>query len=311
MDCGRARVSVAAVLVTVLGTVTVAVPPVAADLGGHPGVIYRTTVSLAASPATLTVKATCPEGYRVLGGGGELLGATNQVFIQRAEPVAAENSLVVEAAERVDLPGGYLGMWSVRVIAACGPASWAPVYVTPQAAAYDSPRSKSVTVDCPDGMRMIGMGARIRGGTGAVRFDSMRRAYLDPYDADGPRDSVRARAGELPGGTFLSWSLHPVAVCVHPPPGLTIGGASSNSGDPSTSEFGESWACGNYSSVEPDSYPTAVGGGHRGDSGELNLRWFVTADNHRQGRVAASTEPQGYQGAYMALTVDLICVQPA
>jgi hypothetical protein len=91
------------------------------------------------------------------------------------------------------------------------------VYVSAQTG-FDSTVYKSVTVECPAGLRVIGMAYNLSGAPGSV--------VLDDFIPNAT--SVTVGAGEVVGpgepsdGTTLSWSVTATAVCAVAPPGLEI-----------------------------------------------------------------------------------------
>ncbi|GHJ47335.1 hypothetical protein Cs7R123_46770 [Catellatospora sp. TT07R-123] len=86
---GRTLTMLAVALLAAASTsAQAAPPPPGSDTDPYnPGIVYRTVYSRPASAAVVEFGAECPAGYRPFGGGAQVLGATNQVIIQRTEPV--------------------------------------------------------------------------------------------------------------------------------------------------------------------------------------------------------------------------------
>ncbi|WP_155372782.1 hypothetical protein [Catellatospora vulcania] len=289
-------------------------PPPGSDTDPYnPGIVYRTVYSRPGSPGVVEFGAGCPTGYRPFGGGAQLLGATNQVFIQRTEPVhnVTDNGLYVRAVER---PGGYSGTWQLRVIVACGPDYPNLTYLR-TTTAVNSTNFKSATVQCPAGLTRVGMGAEINTTSSAVRFDDIGFGIFSNAWVSFPSipNSARAIAGELPSGTSATWSVSAVVVCATPPPTVAFHGAhhgygiSVVDGEYVYTDNVETEACGGWEQ-ENHSYMTGVGGGQDGDSGEVNLQWYIDPDDYEVGVMQTGLDSGGYSGAPMSTYLSVICV---
>jgi hypothetical protein len=293
-------------------------PPPGSDTDPHnPGLVYRTVYTRLASAQSAELDVACPAGHRPFGGSVEVLGATHQVIIQRSEPVysATENGFFAAAVERVGLYGGdYTGSWQLRVTAVCGPAypNLSYVRVTSASSGTDT---KTVQAVCPTGRTRIGMGGAIHTTSRAVRFDFLGFGiFTTPYASyPSVADSVRVIAGEVPFGTGTAWSLTSVVVCATPPSDVYFWGYQAGYGidvengqyvyhDESIDEPCGGWSPDNHS------YVTGVGGGQDGDSGEVNLEWYIDGDDREIGGMRRRLDPGGYSGAPMSSYFSLVCV---
>jgi hypothetical protein len=319
------RVLQAAVAVLVVavagGPAQAAPPPPGSDVDPHnPGLVYRTVTSRTSSSPSVTLHVGCPENYRPFGGGVEVLGATNQVIVLRSQPVhsVTENGFFAAAAERADLPGGdYSGYWQLRVTAVCGPDYPNLTYVQ-ATSATSSTGTKTALAVCPAGRTRVGMGAAIHSVSRAVRFDLLGfGAFVTPgatYPA--VANSARAIAGELPSGTSATWNLTAVAVCATPPDDVVFHdlsaayGIAVEDGELVYYDEASDEPCGGWE-PENHSYVTGVGAGQTGDSGEVNLEWFIDEDDSEFGGMRLNLDSGGYSGEPMSTYLGLICVTKA
>jgi len=315
--------AVVAVLVVAVAGVPAqaAPPPPGSDVDPYnPGLIYRTETSRPVSAPSTTVYVACPANYRPLGGGVELLGATNQVIIVRSEPVHSdtENGFFAAAAERADLPGGnYAGYWQLRVTAVCGPNYPNLTYVHDTMAASSFGTKHALAV-CPPGRTRVGMGAAIHAASRAVRFDFLGFGIFAPPGIIYPEvpNSVRAIAGELPSGTSEMWNLTAVAVCATPPDDVvftnlrSVHGYYIEDGEYVYYDVVYDERCGGWK-PENHSYVIAVGAGQDGDSGEVNLEWFIDTDDHELATMHRHLDSGGYSGEPMGNYHSVICVRKA
>jgi hypothetical protein len=313
---------VAVLVVAVAGVPAQAAPPPQGSDGDpyNPGLVYRTVSSRPSSSPSVTLQVGCPENYRPFGGGVEVLGATNQVIILRSQPVHSdtENGFFAAAAERADLPGGdYSGYWQLRVTAVCGPDYPNLTYVQ-VTSPTSSAGTKTALAVCPAGRTRVGMGAAIHSVSRAVRFDFLGFGVFSTPGTTYPAvaNSARAVAGELPSGTSATWNLTAVVVCATPPDDVEFSGYSSVNGiaveDGELVYYDESQSerCGGWE-PENHSYVTGVGAGQTGDSGEVNLEWFIDEDDHELGGMRRNLDPGGYSGEPMGSYLSLICARKA
>jgi hypothetical protein len=114
LNRGRALLAVAGVIIAT-GLVQVAttgaalaVPDIGFEMGQSP---YD-------SVATKSATATCPEGKRILGGGGYITGGGRRVQFTRLQPNGSSDTYVATATEI----GAYAGNWRVSAYGICGEA---------------------------------------------------------------------------------------------------------------------------------------------------------------------------------------------
>ena len=182
--------------------------------------VASTTASNSASPKMAI--AQCPFGKSILGGAALVSGAEGQVAIQGAFPTydagLGKYLFVVKATE--DLTG-TIGSWSVTAIAYC--TSTTVALFEHQSSAFDSTDIKSITVACPAGMKVVGMGGEVSDDI----YDSSPAALIGTipttavvfrgFEADDDLTKVTARAtevgGALGGATGSAWKVTAVAAC--------------------------------------------------------------------------------------------------
>jgi hypothetical protein len=187
-----------------------------------PVVQYVTSTSVLNSASPKMAIAQCPFGKSVLGGAALVSGAEGQVAIQGAFPTydagLGKHLFVVKATE--DLTG-TVGSWSVTAIAYC--TSTTVVLFDHQSSAFDSTDIKSTTVECPAGMKVVGMGGEVSDDI----YDSSPAALVGTipttavvfrgFEANDDLTEVTARAtevgGALGGATASAWKVTAVAAC--------------------------------------------------------------------------------------------------
>jgi hypothetical protein len=116
---------------------------------------------------TKSVTAECPAGQQVLGGGGRLFFADNNVILAVMFPF---NGTTVDTytAAAVARPG-VTASWYVRAYIVCGDDPTHDVEITQAAVTNDSPSgSKVITSQCSGAKVPIGTGAAIGGAAGGV-----------------------------------------------------------------------------------------------------------------------------------------------
>jgi hypothetical protein len=129
------------------------------------------------------------------------------VLIERFRPDPANNALSTAFED----DGGFAGSWRLTGNAVCTtPLAGQEIVanVTPQVTGS----SKTVSVACPAGKRVVGAAGEIYNGLGQVLLDDTRPS------ADLTTVTVNAHTDET--GTFRSWSLTARAICANPLPGL-------------------------------------------------------------------------------------------
>jgi len=165
------------------------------------------------SETTKAATAYCPDGTRVLGGGGGIMdldvGLAARVQITRLQPIASTDSYTATATEM----GPYDETWQLTAFAICGEAPPGLEYQSYHTFNNSSVR-KDATVVCSRGKQVIGTGARTEGGDGQVIIEDIVPA--------GSLHTVGVSAVEVSAGYAGNWSMWGYAVCADPLPGLEL-----------------------------------------------------------------------------------------
>jgi hypothetical protein len=154
----------------------------------------------------------CPSHLEDTGGGGDITGGRGQVHIFSLWPFSP-SSWVAQAQEDWN---GYAGAWSLTAYAVCATPLPGQEIVTNVSPGGDSSSTKSVTVTCPPGKRVIGAGGTVT-----------PQVVLDDVRPNASLTSVTAAGYEDEAGDPLDWLIHADAVCANPPPGLELVSAAS------------------------------------------------------------------------------------
>jgi hypothetical protein len=203
----RRGIALASIAVVVVATQLVAPAPAAANVRGIVLAFGGTALDMLVEK---TAVAVCPQGKRLIGGGGRTLNAPDdRVFLTRLVPNHdSTDSFAVTG--RAD-PGGTSSPWVTQAWALCSDPP--PGLVIVNATAPQSPYTSTVA-GCPDGKTLIGMGGEVTDGSGAVQLTT-----IAPVDAHGTEalDGVVPR-GVTVAGESLSrsgqWQETAYAVCV-------------------------------------------------------------------------------------------------
>jgi hypothetical protein len=194
-----------------------------AALAITPAVQYVETTSPFNSSSPKVAVAQCPIGWAVLGGTALVTGEEGQVAIQSAFPTydagLARFIFVVKATEDLS---GTAGGWSVTAGAYCTNTT-VPTIVT-ESSPFDSDSIKSVEVECPVNMRVVGMGAELsRTPDTPTRLSSTTPpagVVLQGFEADADLTTVTARATEIGAaiGDYWgqNWQITAIAACAFP-----------------------------------------------------------------------------------------------
>jgi len=158
------------------------------------------------SPGSKTVTASCPPGQKVFGPGGTIDMGLGEVVLDEIVPSADLTSVTVQGLEH----GNSSRNWDVTAYAICADPVDYMLLVSD-----DSPQNtsspKNVTVECPLGLRVYGLGAEIINGQGNVT--------LDDLDIDESLTFVDVGAYGWHGTTVSnSWAVRAYAVCGTPTP---------------------------------------------------------------------------------------------
>ena len=203
----RSLWSAMAVAALTVGAVAVAFGPATPAFADPAGLVLEGETSIS-NNSDKTIKATCPSGKVVTGGGGYLTlsqAAEAHVALDRLEP-AADGSGFTATMRKVD---GYGGNWMVTALAICAPAPAGWQVVSSTGANQDQ---YVTTPSCGAGKSVIGMGGRINGGSGEVVLDDVQPAF--------DLKTVTVRGVAIPGGADNTWTVTAFAVCANTPPGL-------------------------------------------------------------------------------------------
>jgi hypothetical protein len=152
-----------AVLVAGVVVGMVAVPSRASAV---PGIVVVQQASASSSATAQTAVAKCPVNTVVIGGGGDLTDGGASVRIVRSGPM--NNDWVVAARE---VSAGYLGTWSVRAWAVCAKKPKGYVVVS---AKQDFTTSGVLSVSCPAGKKVLGVGGAASLANGHAVLDTLR-----------------------------------------------------------------------------------------------------------------------------------------
>lgn len=116
-----------------------------------------------ASESLKTAVAECPDGTRVLGGGGKLLGGDHKVTMATMSPfhTDAGDGFSVAAVER---PGGHSGSWRVFAHAICSrPLDGMEIVTAFNFRPPNISGAKRADAQCPPGKIAVGTGGAVGG----------------------------------------------------------------------------------------------------------------------------------------------------
>ncbi|WDZ83627.1 hypothetical protein [Micromonospora cathayae] len=191
--------------IMVLTTQLAVVAPAGAALAG----LTRVTSTGPSNSDWKTRQANCPTDTLLVAGGGRVNGATGQVVMDTMLPVLGATDGYSVTGREDDAPG-FTGDWSITATALCArePAGWELAEsTTPWSSA-----SKALTVFCPLGKQLLGVGLEINGGLGQVVVDEVRPS------AD--LSQVTLTAIEDGTGYADEWQIRGKVICVSPLAGL-------------------------------------------------------------------------------------------
>jgi hypothetical protein len=115
-----------------------------------------------------------------------------------------------KAAAQEDL-AGTTANWSMTAYGICG-IDQPDLKLVQTNSGYSSASTRTWTVNCPAGKKVIGAGGTIFEGEGRVKIDEIR--------PNASLDQVTVTASEDQDGTTAAWSVQAYAICATPPPGL-------------------------------------------------------------------------------------------
>jgi hypothetical protein len=151
------------------------------------------------SARSKSVEVFCPAGKRVAGAGFQLLGAQGEIVLDSLVP--SVNSVRVTATE--DQDGTNLN-WKITAIAVCANPLPGQEIIFAQSG-FGPGQSRSTSVSCPAGKRVLGTGVGTVNGAGQVQVNNLLLGDSTVY-ATGIADQ---------DGYIGSWSLGVYAVCVN------------------------------------------------------------------------------------------------
>jgi hypothetical protein len=194
------RVLSMAAAVAALGSVALPASPASAAV---PGLLYLSAETNFDSAVYKSVRAFCPSGTQVVGGGYQLVGAEGAVVLDDFIP--EENNLLVGAGEIVG-PGersdGTTASWKVVANVVC--ASTLPGYsIQVSSSGLTNRRDNFARIACPPGRALIGGGESLSNGFGQV----------STYDLSITPENVTAAAVTDVDGYSGNWSVTAYAIC--------------------------------------------------------------------------------------------------
>ncbi|MFF5217664.1 hypothetical protein [Micromonospora sp. NPDC000442] len=165
--------------------------------------------------------------------------------------------------------------------------------------ATNSQSPKFRAAECPNGMRVIGGGARVSGPAAGL----IRLSHLQPISGPGQTDRYEVWADEPPGGISGNWALEGYAICA---PAASVPG------------YNILPQASGYSSVSPRSTAAGCSGGQRvigsgasiagGGFGSVGLQMSRASGPLDIARAAAA-EDGSYSGTWQ-VTAYAICANP-
>jgi hypothetical protein len=151
--------------------------------------------------------AQCPAGKKAIGGGGYITGAFGRAHLFQLQPTEAVFGVTAFEDE-----AGYDGAWSLTAIAYCA-SPLAGLEYKVAGSARGSGSSRSVTVQCPVGKKVIGTGSKIDFfGGGAF---APAEVILDGVAVNPALTQVTATGHEDDTGYGGEWGVNAWAVCAN------------------------------------------------------------------------------------------------
>jgi hypothetical protein len=190
----------------------------------------RHTAQFSGSFDGLDMLADCSlarSGTRTTGVGGDITGGGGQVRLVYIS-FGFETGRVVAHEDQ----NGYDQNWALRAFLIC--ATPLPGLEEVQVASGFNSSSKSITVSCPAGKRVVGAGG------GVDTPEAPRGPVLEDVRPNAALTSVTAEVIEDEVGTTENWRVSASAKCATPPPGLQLVSATS---DPDSDPAGVPASC--------------------------------------------------------------------
>jgi hypothetical protein len=180
-----------------------------------PDAVVRSAPSPADSTPTRSAGARCPEGTRVTGGGGRIIGGAGKVVLVRLQPIHTNNLDRYEATAIESEP--YDGVWQVEAYAVCAPGV-PGIGIREDTIEIDDPMppggSAGTSGACAnEGATLISVGGRAYGGHG--------RLHLDRMEVFGASQTPTVSASVGAQGTVDPITVSAYTVCGDLPPEST------------------------------------------------------------------------------------------
>jgi hypothetical protein len=152
-----------------------------------------------------SVTASCPAGTRLTGAAGRINGGFGNVVMDDLRPVGNPATSVTVTGFEVNPDTS----WSATAFALCANPLVGQVTVTAISASNSS--NKSITVSCPAGRKVTGLGGEIAGASGEVVINAYR-----PNELLSAVTVTAVEALDLDGAFTGTWTVRAYAVCATP-----------------------------------------------------------------------------------------------
>jgi hypothetical protein len=188
-----------------LGASLAAVLPAAVAHAAVPGLVQVQAASVSNSVGK-SVTVACPAGKLLVNAGGYVTGVVGEVVLDDITPNAGLGSVTVTGYET----DGTAANWQVHAVASC--ADPLPGQRLVFNSSPNNSLNKAVTVTCPTGTNVIGLGSQTWGA-------SLGDVIPDRITPNLGLTSVTVSARE-DGTVTRNWQLSAYAICAQPLPGL-------------------------------------------------------------------------------------------
>jgi hypothetical protein len=207
------RLGVLAAVGTLLATQAVVQLITSGPAAAVPGWTFVDVRPAPNSDPVRVVRATCPSGTQLIGGGGQIIGdASTKVFLTELRPL---NSQTYEAAGAEMYPG-WDRNWSVAAFAICTTPLRGWELRTGNSGPGAADFKTTYTSACSDHKKAFSAGGRVNVAAGLEG-----QVGLTMVRPDGPLTIGRASARVAPAGFWDSWSVDSFVICAYPLPKQT------------------------------------------------------------------------------------------